>query len=387
MPETKPKEATSLREPKPKKKLGLSVPPALRMPHDDLIAPQKTETTLPSLTRQTSMTSPSSLTRQAAVAPERNFHKVTNTITKEVIPNREFKGKSGQLYHALYGMTRGALVPARTVRISRPQLMKKAGIGSRVTFDSNVKYLVSIGLLEMRPIVGEHEGNEYTIILPEERSMPSLTSQSSETSETSSTQNLDRLVGLETSQTRQGSSVVNVDTYADPKTSFKTKDMNDDDEAFAEMVALLKQASKEVTGKESSTAEAARWKEVAELLTTELRIAAARTSVSSAPAFLAEHLRRRLRKADARQIEREVRETSSGTASTATSSKAELTHEEIEEQARLMTSLLRDGSGINELEEQFAQNFRPYQWHQIRSIALAQHDYTSSKLSNDPSET
>jgi hypothetical protein len=159
-----------------------------------------------------------------------------------------------------------------------------------------------------------------------------------------------------------------------------------DDEAFAEMVALLKQASKEVTGKESSTAEAARWKEVAELLTTELRIAAARTSVSSAPAFLAEHLRRRLRKADARQIEREVRETSSGTASAASSSKAELTHEEIEEQARLMTSLLRGGTGINELEEQFAQNFRPYQWHQIRSIALAQHDYTSSKLPNNPSE-
>jgi hypothetical protein len=383
MPETKPKEATSLREPKPKKKLGLSVPPALRMPHDDLIAPQKTETTLPSLTRQTSMTSPSSHTRQAAVAPERNFHKVTNTITKEVIPNREFKGKSGQLYHALYGMTRGALVPARTVRISRPQLMKKAGIGSRVTFDSNVKYLVSIGLLEMRPIVGEHEGNEYTIILPEERSMPS---QASETSVTSSTQNLDRLVCLETSQTRQSSSVVNTDTSADLKTSFKTKDMNDDDEAFAQMIALLKQASKEITGKESSPAEAGRWKEVAELLTTELRIAAARTSVSSAPAFLAEHLRRRLRKADARQIEREVRETSTGAALAASSSKAELTHEGIEEQARLMASLLQEGTGINELEEQFAQNFRPYQWHQIRSIALAQHGYTSSKLPNDPSE-
>jgi hypothetical protein len=64
MSETKPKQIDVLRTPKPKKKLGLSVPPALRLPHDDLIIPladsvpqnpsdASDETTMPS---QTSLT-------------------------------------------------------------------------------------------------------------------------------------------------------------------------------------------------------------------------------------------------------------------------------------------------------------------------------------------
>src|SRR5258708_17226907 len=42
MAETKPKTNTSLRTPKPKK-LGLSVPPALRLPHEDLIMAESNE--------------------------------------------------------------------------------------------------------------------------------------------------------------------------------------------------------------------------------------------------------------------------------------------------------------------------------------------------------
>jgi hypothetical protein len=41
------------------------------------------------------------------------------------------------------------------------------------------------------------------------------------------------------------------------------------------------------------------------VLITELRIAAGRTTVSSVPAFLAEHLRRRLWKKDKRQLDKE----------------------------------------------------------------------------------
>src|ERR671916_295249 len=100
-----------------------------------------------------------------------------------------------------------------------------------------------------------------------------------------------------------------------------------------------------------------RWSKVAELLVTELKVAASRTAVTSAPAFLAEHLRRRLRKADARQIEREVGEASSKHAAGA--SKPELSAEQI--------------------QEQVAANFRPAQWHMIRSIALAQASAPSAK--------
>ena len=113
-----------------------------------------------------------------------------------------------------------------------------------------------------------------------------------------------------------------------------------------------------------------RWAEVAELLVTELKVAASRTTVTSAPAFLAEHLRRRLRKADARHIEREVGEANSKQTSGA--AKPELTPEQIQEQVNLMSGLMRDGVEMRELEERFATNFRPSQWHMIRSIALAQ---------------
>jgi hypothetical protein len=94
----------------------------------------------------------------------------------------------------------------------------------------------------------------------------------------------------------------------EPKTSFKTKDLNTDDEAFAEFAAAMRKTTKEITGREPSKVEAARWGEVAEVLITELRIAAGRTTVSSVPAFLAEHLRRRLWKKEKRQIEAEAAE-------------------------------------------------------------------------------
>jgi hypothetical protein len=186
--------------------------------------------------------------------------------------------------------------------------MKLAAIGARVTFDANIERLVTVGLIRVRTIAGEHNGNEYTVLLPEELSMTSATSLTSQTSETSHAQFLDRLVRLESSQTSHTSSVENKGISGEPNTSFKTKDINTDDEAFAEFAAAVKKTVKEITGREPSKAEAARWAEVAEVLMTELKIAAGRTTVSSVPAFLAEHLRRRLWKKEKRQIEAEAAE-------------------------------------------------------------------------------
>jgi hypothetical protein len=62
--------------------------------------------------------------------------------------------------------------------------------------------------------------------------------------------------------------------------------------------------------------------------------------------------------------------------------KPELDAGQIQEQANFISSLLRDGAAIEELEEQFAQNYRPSQWHMIRSVALAQ-----AKLSGAPAKT
>lgn len=82
----------------------------------------------------------------------------------------------------------------------------------------------------------------------------------------------------------------------------------DDDDAFAAFVDAVRRTAREITGRESSQAEAARWVEVADVLMTELRIAAGRTTVSNVPAFLAEHLRRRLWKNEQGQIEAEAAE-------------------------------------------------------------------------------
>jgi hypothetical protein len=91
------------------------------------------------------------------------------------------------------------------------------------------------------------------------------------------------------------------------KTVLKNKEQSDDDEAFATMCSALKQASLEITGKAPSATEAAKWREVADVLITELKIAAARTTVSSTPSFLAEHLRRRLFKKDSKTMNDEAK--------------------------------------------------------------------------------
>lgn len=319
MPETKPKQGDALRTPKPKKKLGLVVPPSLKLPHDDLISseseprmPEKADTTMTSHTSMTSPTTQTSTTRQTShtteekpVSPQRDYMKVANSIGREAVPAGLFTGKSKQLYDCLYSMTRGAIIPTRTVRISRPKLMAKAHIGSRVTFDANVDRLVTVGLITVRQIIGEHEGNEYTVNLPEEMnlSMTSQTSQGSMTSLTSSTQNLDILVRPETSQTSHTLSQMDSTVSEESKTFYKTNKENDDDDAaLAGLFSTLREAAKQVTGREPSVAENERWRELGEVLATELKMAAARTTVSSAPAFLAEHLRRRLWNKDKKQL-------------------------------------------------------------------------------------
>ncbi len=87
---------------------------------------------------------------------------------------------------------------------------------------------------------------------------------------------------------------VNVNQNAFPKTSLKTIEDNDD-ETFAEMQKVLGKMSEKISGKSPAKNQKENWRELAELLAMELEIAAARTkSVSNVPAFLTEHLRRRL---------------------------------------------------------------------------------------------
>lgn len=341
-------------------------------------------------TARTDSTDRMTSAKRTAIAPERDFHKVPNSITRQALAAGLFKGKSKAVWDYLWRESRGAIVPTRTVRRSRPQLKAGAGFGSMGTVDSAVRHLQAVGLISVTKIVGEADGNEYEIFTPEEVtakafSLPSPSGTTTQIGTTETTQNPVLPVVPESGSTGTTLSPTDAESSGDPKTSFKTIETKTDDEAFAGLVALLKEAAEDVTGKGTTSADRERWCEVAELLVTELKVAAARTTVSSAPAFLAEHLRRRLRKADARQIEREVAEATAG-ASATSPPRPELSHEQVQEQANLMSSLLADGATIEELEGQFASNFRPAQWHQIRSIALAQHTFSKSQPTPAPAD-
>jgi hypothetical protein len=218
-----------------------------------------------------------------------------------------FNGKAKQLYDCLYAMTRGAIVPSMTIRISRSELMIKSSIGAKVTLEQNLRRLVASGLVSIKTIGGIQGGNEYTVRLPEEAL--DSTPPSTPPSPPSGGQNLGLLAPLETSPPSRGLSLTVTDTSEDSKTFFKTKEENiDDDAALAGLIDALKAINRELTGKDLSHTEADRWRELADVLVAELKIAAARTTVSSVPSFLAEHLRRRLWKLDKKQARAEGRE-------------------------------------------------------------------------------
>lgn len=232
-------------------------------------------------------------TRESSVAPMRDFAKVANSIVRDVVPTGLFTGKSKQLYDYLYSLTRGAIQPSRSVSLTKVRLMVGAGIGSEVTLRANLAKLKTLGLIDEDVIPGTHGGNQYTIYLPEEaQGRGSTPSRASSTS-----QNLDPVPPLDPTPSRASLIVDSVASSGDSKTLIKTKEENSDDDAGARrLVAKLIEAERELTGKVSTGGE--RWEELAELLIAELRIAAARTTVSNVPAFLTEHLRRRLWKVD-----------------------------------------------------------------------------------------
>jgi hypothetical protein len=256
---------------------------------------------------KSNLSSETTFTKSQEIAPTSNFQKVPNSITKTAIPAGVFKqGKSKQLYDVLYSLTRGSIEPKRSIRISKKEIMRLAGIGSRITFDSGIIHLESVGLLKQTVFTGEHAGNEFEVLLYEEAL--TLTRQPSQTSLTSHARKVVRLVSLESSQTSQSSIVENKDTYEIPNTSFKTNVNDDEKKAFTLFEKLFETASVELTGKGLQETEKGKWKDLAEILIMELKVAALRTDlISSVPAFLTEHLRRRLWQNDKKQTKSQNR--------------------------------------------------------------------------------
>lgn len=197
-------------------------------------------------------------------------------------------------------------MPTKTIQATRRELSKWSGIKNIKTIAAHLRHLETIGLVLRAWDRGDNEGSIYEIRLPDGLRPPKTTQGGVDPPQGTLGQNL--VLPLDQNSALGGLSQT-VDfqaTSVERNTSFKTKDINTDDEALAGLNATLKKAVKEITGKEITLAEAPRWNELAEVLVTELKIAAGRTTVSNVPSFLAEHLRRRLWKKEKQQIDAEV---------------------------------------------------------------------------------
>jgi hypothetical protein len=247
-------------------------------------------------------------------APARDFNRRANSLDRDAMPAGLFPGSSKKLYDALYLRTRGAIVPVISIRATRRELGQWSGIKNIKTIAAHLSHLTTVGLIVHHWERGSTEGSLYEVRLPEEANLlgpgwSKTTLDGLRPPDTTSDRN--SVLPLDQKLVSGGSSqgTENIGTSGERKTSFKTNtESDDDDAALAEMNAALKSAAEEITGRKLTATEASRWRELADVLIAELRIAAARTTVSSVPSFLAEHLRRRLWKIDKKQAQAEGRE-------------------------------------------------------------------------------
>jgi hypothetical protein len=246
------------------------------------------------------------------IAATRDFNRRPNSIDRDALSGGLFPGTSQKLYNALFLKTRGAIVPVRSIQATKRELMEWSNIRSKNTIAINLKLLCTIGWIKAQHEIGNHEGSTYEVLTFEELPAQSNPTQPNPSRPNPTQPNPTQKLGLDPTQflgwVGLGNPTENKGTSGIPNTSFNTKEEKFDDEPFGQLVEALRQITTELTGKSPATVEAAKWKELGEVLIAELRIAAGRTNISSVPAFLAEHLRRRLWKIDKQQAQAEGRE-------------------------------------------------------------------------------
>jgi hypothetical protein len=256
--------------------------------------------------------------KSVETSPSRDYTKVSNSIMKRAIPEKYFRGLSKHTYDVLYQRTRGAIVPTRTIQLTKDELVRLTGI-SKDAIKLHIKYLKETGLLKSRPAIGSHAGWEYEILVPEEiEETEQVGVRLDKARQGKASENLPLHSGQNLPILTHTNPVENKDTYEFPKTSLKTTTKNDDEctAAFSELNEKLAAAVKKITGKPASEREASKWSVLADLLILELEIAARKTDgVSSVPAFLTEVLRRQFfaaRQQPAGKISKEVKKDTVG---------------------------------------------------------------------------
>ena len=306
-------------------------------------------------------------------APKRDFTRVANSVVRDAIPAGVFSGKGKQLYDFLYTRTRGAIVPTHSARIPTEHVMKGAGM-TRHTYRAHLQRLVSSGLIRIEEKPGEHGGNIFTVYLPEEIGINR--GDRGDRGDTSVTVQDRHLVqGSQVDRGDRGLSVSPQKTSEDTKTLIKTNTYDDEEkQTFSDFVEVFCEANRKLTGRAPKVADREQWGELAKLIVAELNEAAARAgAVSSVPAFLAAHLKRKFSKPSSQKREGKSPAAPVDVSAPATIPDPDrrLTPAEIAEQSRIIAELLESGYTLEQAEEQFAGSYHPDDWVAIRAATLA----------------
>lgn len=220
-------------------------------------------------------TSPVPKYRGTAV-PEMRFYKKANEAADHL--DRHLTPAESKVFEQIVRLTVGFNLDERQVRVS--VLQERTGYGSDKTVRSALQGLERKGVIARIGKPNNSGGITYKILSYSGTGVPEYFGTPAETTP-----------------------VLRAEITGELKTELKKQ--NTDDEA-APLARALAQAERELSGK--VTSDASKWEDLADILVKELKIAAGRTTISSAPAFLAEHLRRRLWKKEKRQIDAEAAE-------------------------------------------------------------------------------
>jgi hypothetical protein len=213
---------------------------------------------------------------RGTAVPETKFYKKANEAADQL--DRHLTPAESKVFEQIVRLTVGFNLDERQVRVS--VLQERTGYGSDKTVRAALQGLERKGVIARIGRPNNSGGITYKILSYSGTGVPRYSGTAAETTP-----------------------VLRAEITGELKTELK--EQNTDDEA-APLARALARAERELSGK--VTSDPSKWEDLADILVKELKIAAGRTTISNAPAFLAEHLRRRLWKKEKSQIEAESAE-------------------------------------------------------------------------------
>lgn len=214
--------------------------------------------------------------RRSTAVPETKFYKKANEAADHL--DRQLTPAESKVFEQIVRLTIGFNLDERQVRVS--VLQQRTGYGSDKTVRAALQGLERKGVIARIGRPNNSGGITYKILTYSGTGVPEYSGTPAEIT-----------------------AVPRVDFTGELKTELKRQ--NTDDEA-APLARALVRAERELSGK--ITSDPSKWEDLADILVKELKLAAGRTTISSVPAFLAEHLRRRLWKKEKLQLEAEASE-------------------------------------------------------------------------------